>query len=56
MAGGDCGVTAWYSRSVDVVHVVADHEHSDCAVPRYRYRMELVWRFVVLIAHARTVG
>ena len=29
------------------MHVVADQEHSDCAVPRNQYRMELVWRFVM---------
>ena len=45
------GVNAWCSRSVDVVHVVADQEHIDCRVPWYRYRTELVWRFVVPIAH-----
>ena len=35
-------MSAWCSRSVHVIHVVADQEHSDCAVPRYRYRTELV--------------
>ena len=45
-------VRAWRSRSV---HVVADQEHSDCTVPQYRYRMELVWIFVMPIAHAQTV-
>ena len=45
------GVSTWCSRSVHVVHVVADQEHSDCAVPRYRYRTELVWRFVMQTAH-----
>ena len=43
-------------ESVDVVHVVVDQEHSDGAVPWYWYRTKLVWRFVVLTAHARTVG
>ena len=43
MARRVCGVNAWCSRSVHVVHVVADQEHSDCAVPRYQYRTELVW-------------
>ena len=55
-ARGVRGVSAWCSRSVHIVHVVADQEHNDCAVPRYRYRMELVWRFVMPTAHARTVG
>ena len=27
------GVSTWCSRSVHVVHVVADQEHSDCMVP-----------------------
>ena len=55
MSGGVCSVNAWCSRSVDIVHVVADQEHSDHAVPRYGYRTELVWRFVVPTMHARTV-
>ena len=38
MACGVCGVSAWCSRSVHAVQVVANQEHSDCAVPRYRYR------------------
>ena len=53
-ARGIRGVSAWYLRSVNAVHVVADQKHSDCAVPRYRYRTELVWRFVLPIAYART--
>ena len=53
-AHGIRGVSAWCSRSAHVVHVVADQEHSDCAVPRYWYRMELIWRFVKPTAHART--
>ena len=70
MARGVHGVSAWCSRRVHVVHVVADQEHvvadqehvaadqehSDCAVPRYHYGTELVWRFVMPTAHARTVG
>ena len=55
-ARGDCGVSAWCSRSVHIVHVVADQEHSDCTVPQYRYRTELVWRVVMPTAHVRTVG
>ena len=52
-ARGVRGVSAWRSssRSVHIVHVVADQEHSDCAVPRYRYRTELVWRFVMPCMH-----
>ena len=42
------GVSTLCSRSVHV----ADQEHNDCAVPRYRYRTELVWRFVMPTAHA----
>ena len=38
------------------MHVVGDQEHSDCAVPRYQCRTELVWRFVMPTVHARTVG
>ena len=34
-AGRVCGMNTWCSRSVDVVHVVADKEHSDHAVPWY---------------------
>ena len=45
-------VSAWCSRSVHVIHVVADQEHSDCTVPRYWYMTELVWRFVMPTAHA----
>ena len=44
-------MSAWCSRSVHVV--VADQEHSDYVVPRYWYRTELVWRFVMLTALAR---
>ena len=33
MARGVCSVSAWHSRSVHVVQVVANQEHSDCAVP-----------------------
>ena len=55
-AHGVRGVSTWCSRSVHVVHVVADQEHSGCAVPRYQCRTELVWRFVMPTAHARTVG
>ena len=51
-ACGVYGVSAWCSKSVHVVHVVADHEHTDCAVPQYRYRTELVWRLVMTTAHA----
>ena len=39
-ACGVHGVSAWCSRSVHIIHVVADQEHSDCAVPQYRYRTE----------------
>ena len=35
-------MSAWCSRSVHVIHVVADQEHSDCAVPRYRCHGDLV--------------
>ena len=37
--GGVCGVNTKCSRSIDVV---AEQQHSDCAVPWYRYRTELV--------------
>ena len=47
MARGVHGVSAWCSRSVHVIHVVEDQEHSDCAVPHYQYRTELIWRFVM---------
>ena len=43
-AGGVCSVNAWCLRTVDTVFVVADQEHSNCAIPQYRYRTELVWR------------
>ena len=55
MARGVHSVSARCSRSVHVVHVVADQEHSDYMVQRYRYRTELVWRFVMLNARVRTV-
>ena len=42
MAGGVRGANACCSRNGDVVHVVADQELTDHAVPRYRYRTELV--------------
>ena len=51
-ARGVRGVSAWCLRSIHIVLVVADQEHSDCVVPRYRYRTELVWRFVMPTAHA----
>ena len=35
-AHGVRSTSAWCSRSVHVVHVVADQELSDCTVPRYR--------------------
>ena len=54
MASGIRGVKVSCSRSIHVVHVVADQEHSNCAVPWYWYRMEL--RFVMPTAHAQTVG
>ena len=53
-AHGVYGVSAWSSRSIHIVHVVADQEHSNCAVPRYRYTKELVWIFVMPNAHMRT--
>ena len=52
-AGRVCDMNAWCSMNVNVVHVMADQEHSDRAVPRYRYRMELVWRFIVPTTHAQ---
>ena len=45
------GVSTWCSRNVHVAQVVADQEQSDCMVPWYRYRTELVWRFVMPTAH-----
>ena len=55
-AGGVRSVNVWCSRSVDVVHAVDDQDYSNSAVSRYRYRTELVWKIVVLTAHASTVG
>ena len=45
MASGSPPCKRCCSRSVHIVHVVADQEHSDHVVSRYRYRTELVWRF-----------
>ena len=42
MAGRVRSVNAWCSRSVNIVYVVADQQHSDRTVPQYRYRTELV--------------
>ena len=36
-AHGVRGVSTWCSRNVHVVLIVADQEHSDCVIPRYRY-------------------
>ena len=55
-AHGVRGMSAWCSRSVHVIHVVADQELSDCTVPRYQYRTELVRRSVIPTVHERTVG
>ena len=55
-AHGVCGVSAWCWKSVHIVHVVADQEHSDCAVPRYWYETKRVWRFVMPTTHSRTTG
>ena len=46
MASEVHGVNVWCSRSVNIVHVVADQEHSNCTVPTVRYRTELVWRLL----------
>ena len=51
LGNGVRDANAWYSRSVDVVDDVADQKNSNRAVPRYRYRTELVWRIVVPTAH-----
>ena len=44
------------ARSVHVVYIYIyiccgrPRQHAgDCAVPRYRYRTELVWRFVIVV-------
>ena len=49
-------MNAWCSRSVDIVHVVANQEHSNHAVPQYWYKTELVCRIVVPTADVFTVG
>ena len=53
-AGRVHGANGCCSRSIDIVHVVADQEHSNRTrtVPRYQYRTELVWKLVRSAYHA----
>ena len=50
----ELAVSAWCSRSVHIVHVMADQKHRDCLTPGcpgYWYRTELVWRIVIACAN-----
>ena len=53
-SGPTAGGVSWCEHLVlKSIDIIADQYHSDDTLPQYRYRMELVWRFVVLTEHVQ---